>query len=74
MVLTHGIVCSSNPQSPRGGRRCGGKMLWFVKTQTTEEDATFILYNSIGEKILIDNLNKQNKIQRIDLNNIANGI
>jgi hypothetical protein len=39
-----------------------------------DEDATFILYNSIGEKILIDNLNKQNKIQRIDLNNIANGI
>ena len=38
MVLTHGIVCSSNPQRPRGGRRCGGKMLWFVKTQTTEEN------------------------------------
>ena len=37
MVLTHGIVCSSNPQRPRDGRRCGGKMLWFVKTQTTEE-------------------------------------
>ena len=37
MVLTHGIVCSSNPQRPRDGIRCGGKMLWFVKTQTTEE-------------------------------------
>ena len=45
MVLTHGIVCSSNPQRPRGGRRCGGKMLWFVKTQTTEESLNaFELY------------------------------
>ena len=39
MVLKHGIVCSSNPQRPRDGRRCGGKMLWFVKTQTTEKSA-----------------------------------
>jgi hypothetical protein len=41
---------------------------------TIDEDATFILYNAIGEKILVQNLDKQNKKQRIDLNNIANGI
>jgi hypothetical protein len=44
MVLTHGIVCSSNPQHPRDGRRYGGKMLWFVKTQTTEESKRLFAY------------------------------
>jgi hypothetical protein len=44
MVLTHGIVCSSNPQRPRDGRRCGGKMLWFVKTQTTEKSKRLFAY------------------------------
>jgi hypothetical protein len=41
---------------------------------TTDEDATFILYNALGEKIVVENLKKENTKQRIALNNLANGI
>lgn len=41
---------------------------------TIDEDATFILYNALGEKIITNKLDKRNIKQRIDLYNIANGI
>lgn len=41
---------------------------------TIDEDATFILYNALGEKIITNKLDKRNTKQHIDLNNIANGI
>ena len=41
---------------------------------TINEDATFILYNALGEKIVVENLKKENTKQRIELNNLANGI
>ena len=30
MPPTHNMICSSNPQRPRGGRRCGDQNIIFV--------------------------------------------
>ena len=47
MLPTHTIICSSNPQRPRGGRRCG------ERRYNTNQSCRIELFDITGRKLKV---------------------
>jgi hypothetical protein len=67
MLSTHTIICSSNPQRPRGGSGCGG-----VSTITAIQ--TRSVRTPTDRKILQTTLSKHNSKTQIPIHDIVSGV